>query len=371
MRHHQRVACCSLGALALLPLADGAAQTARRTAVGRLLGGPVDTIAVEQRHGGKLGGSGAWLKLIRLDSGYSGTLSWQVWVAGWPHMSTDTSSLAKGRRCDTTLTATITPSAARRLFALVRPAVIEPGEPPELPTATDVFNEYSYRLTSGSNAVLVYKARTLLHGETRYRAPVNRIGPAQPPWAAFDMNSPLVKADELLRQYLQPERLLAFSNACRAPSLPAHALHSDSLFDRLVGQWVLRGTIARQQTTHDVTFTWMLGREYVQMHEVSREKTANGTPAYEAVVLLGRDPKTGEYGILWMDNTAASAFDPAGIGKGRVGGDSIPFLFNYSATDRFHTTFVYDRAADSWQWHMDNDSAGVRKPFARVTLTRR
>ena len=25
---------------------------------------------------------------------------------------------------------------------------------------------------------------------------------------------------------------------------------------------------------------------------------------------------------------------------------------------------------DSWQWHMDNDSAGVRRPFARVMLTR-
>jgi hypothetical protein len=44
---------------------------------------------------------------------------------------------------------------------------------------------------------------------------------------------------------------------------------------------------------------------------------------------------------------------------------------DYTATDRFHTTFVYDRASDSWQWHMDNESSGVRRPFARVTLTRR
>ena len=57
---------------------------------------------------------------------------------------------------------------------------------------------------------------------------------------------------------------------------------------RLIGHWVLRGTIARPTTTHDVTFTWMLGREYVQMHEVSRECAANGTPAYEAVVLFAR-----------------------------------------------------------------------------------
>jgi hypothetical protein len=153
--------------------------------------------------------------------------------------------------------------------------------------------------------------------------------------------------------------------------LPAQALPTDSLFDRLVGHWVLRGTIARQPTTHDVTFDWMLGREYVQMREVSREHAANGKAAYEAVVLFGRDPRSGEYACIWMDNTAGSAFDPAGTGRGKVAGDSVHFVFHYTKTDGFHTTFVYNRATDSWQWHMDNDSAGVRRPFARVTLTRR
>ena len=156
-----------------------------------------------------------------------------------------------------------------------------------------------------------------------------------------------------------------------AARLPAQALRPDSLFDRLVGHWVLRGSIARQSTTHDVDFEWMLGREYVKMHEVSRERGPNGAPVYEAVVLFGRDPRSGEYACLWLDNTGASAFDAAGIGRGAVAADSIPFVFNYTPTDRFHTTFVYNRAADSWEWHMDNDSSGVRRPFARVTLTRR
>jgi hypothetical protein len=159
--------------------------------------------------------------------------------------------------------------------------------------------------------------------------------------------------------------LLAFAR------LPAQSLPPDSLFDRLIGHWVLRGTIARQPTTHDVTFEWVLGHEYVQMHEVSRERGADGVPSYEAVVLFGRDPRSGDYACLWMDNTASSAFDPAGTGHGAVAGDSVPFVFHYTQTTGFHTTFVYDRSGDSWQWHMDNDSAGVRRPFARVTLTRR
>lgn len=154
-------------------------------------------------------------------------------------------------------------------------------------------------------------------------------------------------------------------------ALFGQGLHPDSLFPRLIGHWVLRGTIARQHTVHDVSFEWMLGHEYVRMHEVSRERGPKGAPLYEAVVLFGRDPGTGAYACLWMDNTAAAAFPPAGTGRGSVAGDSIPFLFQYTPTTSFHTTFVYDRTKDSWQWHMDNDSAGVRRPFARVTLTRR
>lgn len=127
----------------------------------------------------------------------------------------------------------------------------------------------------------------------------------------------------------------------------------------------------RYITSRGRTFEWLLGREYVQMHEVSRERAPTGTPAYEAVVLFGRDPRTGAYACIWMDNTAAAAFPPEGTGRGSVTGDSIPFVFHYTETTSFHTTFVYDRAKDSWQWHMDNDSSGVRRPFARVTLMRR
>ena len=158
---------------------------------------------------------------------------------------------------------------------------------------------------------------------------------------------------------------------CSPAPLFAQGLHPDSLFPRLVGNWVLRGTIGRRQTVDDVNFKWLLGREYVEMHEVSREHAPNGKPVYEAVVLFGRDPATGAYACVWMDNTAAAAFPPAGTGRGTVRGDSISFLFLDSAATSFHTTFLYDVSRDSWQWHLDNDSSGVRKPFARVTLTRR
>ena len=145
----------------------------------------------------------------------------------------------------------------------------------------------------------------------------------------------------------------------------------DSLLDRMVGTWVLQGTIAGKETTHDVVMEWVLDHEYVQMHEVSRERTPAGTPAYEAIVYFVRDPSTKQYAVLWLDNTAAAVFDPGGVGHATAAGDSIPFVFVYSDTSRFHNTLVYHRPADTWEWHMDNEQSGVRRPFARVTLKRK
>jgi hypothetical protein len=155
-----------------------------------------------------------------------------------------------------------------------------------------------------------------------------------------------------------------------ASQLPAQTPQRDSLLNHLIGNWVLRGQIAGKETVHDVAFQWVLDGEYVQMHEVSRERAPAGTPAYEAIVYLGRDPRTQEYRSLWLDNTAYGGFDPAGVGRGKAAADSIAFVFADSPTSGFRTTFLYDRATDSWAWHMDNVDARGRRPFARVTLTR-
>lgn len=54
----------------------------------------------------------------------------------------------------------------------------------------------------------------------------------------------------------------------------------------MTGHWVLTGTIGKAQTTHDVDVDWVLNRQYIRIHEVSREKDAGGGPAYEAWIYL-------------------------------------------------------------------------------------
>lgn len=165
-------------------------------------------------------------------------------------------------------------------------------------------------------------------------------------------------------------RLFLAALALASPLLSQEPLPRDRLLDRLAGSWVLRGPMAGRDVVHDVSFRWVLDNEYLEMHEVSRMKSKAGIPDYEAIVYIGRDPKTLEYSMLWLDNTAYGAFAPGGTGRGIAAGDSIAFVFPEPG-NRFHNTFVYNRRANTWEWHLDNDDAKGRRPFARVTLSRK
>jgi len=145
---------------------------------------------------------------------------------------------------------------------------------------------------------------------------------------------------------------------------------SDPLLDHLIGKWVLQGTIAGRETTHDIAVEWVLGHQYVQLHEVSREKNANADPAYEAIVFIGWDQPLSQYACLWLDVTGGGGLSAQAIGHAGRSGDKIAFLFKGSDGSNFHTTFVYDRDTDSWQWLMDGEENGKLQPFARVKITR-
>jgi hypothetical protein len=159
--------------------------------------------------------------------------------------------------------------------------------------------------------------------------------------------------------------------ACSASSL-AQSSPSDpvQLLNHLTGKWVLEGTIAGKPTTHDVEAHWVLRREYLQVHEVSREKEASGEPAYEAIVLVSWEPKTNQYTCLWLDSTAGGALSSQTTCRATSAGDSIPFLFTLSPSERIQTTFTYRKAADTWQWLIDDEANGKTDRFADVTLTR-
>jgi hypothetical protein len=146
----------------------------------------------------------------------------------------------------------------------------------------------------------------------------------------------------------------------------------EALLDRMTGRWVMTGTIGKKPTTHDVDVDWVLKREYIRIHEVSRDKDAGGENSYEAWIYVVWDTRNSEYAVMWLDNTAATNFASDGIGHAKPGGDRIPFIFMGADGSGIHTVFAYDRAKDTWSWTIDNvDKSGKSSSFAKLLLTRK
>jgi hypothetical protein len=166
---------------------------------------------------------------------------------------------------------------------------------------------------------------------------------------------------------------LAFT-ALVAPAALAQSQASapEALLDKMTGHWVMTGTIGKKRTTHDVDVDWVLKREYIRIHEVSRDTDRSGGIGYEAWIYLVWDAKKSEYAIMWLDNTAATNFAAEGIGHAKPDGDRIPLIFKDAEGSSIHTTFAYDRTKDAWSWTIDNlDNFGKSSSFAKLTLTRK
>jgi hypothetical protein len=140
------------------------------------------------------------------------------------------------------------------------------------------------------------------------------------------------------------------------------------LLDHLVGRWVLQGTIAGQDTTHDVNAEWVLQHHYLRIQEVSRQKNDKGEPQYQATIFIGWNEATKDYACVWLDVYGGLASESIGVASPKE--NELPFVFkDDKGAVTFNNDFVYDVKANTWEWRMDNVANGVSKPFGRVKLT--
>jgi hypothetical protein len=159
--------------------------------------------------------------------------------------------------------------------------------------------------------------------------------------------------------------MASFSASAQQPT------HPDPLLDRMTGHWILHGTLAGRETTHDIESNWVLNHEYVRIHETSREKNAQGQTAYEAIVFIEWDESTRQYKCMWLDSTAGGGLSAQTIAEGKRSGDEIAFVFRSPDGSSIHTTFAYNKTTDTWLWLIDNEQGGKLTPFAHVKLVRK
>jgi hypothetical protein len=152
-----------------------------------------------------------------------------------------------------------------------------------------------------------------------------------------------------------------------APAFAQQATFNDLLVDHLAGKWVLTGQIGKGPVTHDITAEWVLAHQYLELHEVSREKNKNGSPYYQAIVHIGWDAKLKIYDCVWLDDFGSISTQSLGYAK--PSGDSIAFVFqDRDDPGKFHTTFTWHAADGTWSMDMDQESGGKLTPFARTVL---
>jgi hypothetical protein len=136
----------------------------------------------------------------------------------------------------------------------------------------------------------------------------------------------------------------------------------DSLLERLVGQWTMRGSIRGRAAMYHVSAQRTLGGRYVEIH---MRDTSSKAP-YEARVFIGADTLPGAVIVHWLDNTGAAFSVPAG--RGSVAGDTLRFQFEYS-TGPFRDRFVYRRQAREWDVRLESgDGKGGWRLFAEYVM---
>ena len=144
----------------------------------------------------------------------------------------------------------------------------------------------------------------------------------------------------------------------------------DTLLDHLSGNWVLKGIIAGGHVEHDVTAEWVLGYQYLQIKETSRERLANGRPTYDAIVYITFDSSHNQYDCLWLDNTSNAGLSNGIIAHAKKEPDQLALLFKFNDHSYFHTTLSYNAAHSSWSWVMTSEDNGKVKSFANAIMSK-
>lgn len=96
--------------------------------------------------------------------------------------------------------------------------------------------------------------------------------------------------------------VLALSTVCFAQRPPVKS----QLLDRLAGKWVSKAEIGSHKSIRDIEGEWVIQHHYLRLHEVSREKDANGKALYEAMEYLTTGPGKNQIQCVWLDVFAGS-----------------------------------------------------------------
>lgn len=139
----------------------------------------------------------------------------------------------------------------------------------------------------------------------------------------------------------------------------------DKFLDNLVGKWNLRGKMGDKTLFQKAVGRWVLNRLFLELRFNSVQIGKEGNPPYEAIYLIGRDSKTGDYVLNLFDTSGVTSRPVPGIGK--LKGNTIRFVFNYDAGP-FTNIFTWRPRQYSWTMLLTSEEEGKAKVFAKKEM---
>jgi hypothetical protein len=141
----------------------------------------------------------------------------------------------------------------------------------------------------------------------------------------------------------------------------------DNFLGNLVGKWNLRGKMGDKTLFQIVAGRWVLNGLFLELRFKAIRVGKEGNPLYEAIYLIGRDEKTGDYILNLFDTFGVVSRPAPGIGK--LKDNSIRFVFPLD-TGLFTNVFTWYPTKHSWTMLLTSEEEGKAKVFATKVMTR-
>jgi hypothetical protein len=141
----------------------------------------------------------------------------------------------------------------------------------------------------------------------------------------------------------------------------------DKFLNYLVGKWVLLGKMGDKSLFQNVVGRWVLDGLFLELRFEASQVGEGGNPPYEAIYLIGRDCKNGNYVLNLFDTFGVTSRPVPGLGE--LKGNTIHFVFTHEDSI-FVNEFTWHPRVHSWTMLLTSEKEGKTKLFATKNMTR-
>jgi hypothetical protein len=146
----------------------------------------------------------------------------------------------------------------------------------------------------------------------------------------------------------------------------------NTLLDRLVGKWRVKGRIAGQPIRQACDAEWVLNHQFLKVHflDVRAIEGRKTNAEYEAEVFIGYDNMSERYVAHWLDTFGGRFSESLGYGRSD-GASSVKFVFEYPGGP-LHNTISWRAGDKTWSMLIEQkDGKGKWTVFAEEILERK